>query len=144
MKRLAFIVLFALLLGLSACSGPDEDEIYEITDRFFATQIMSILQEPDSYVGRLVRFEGILLSIFWAPTDETIYSVVRFGDDCCGPTDILGLEVYLNNIPPLPDDTWVEVTGRLEIITVEGYGEVIRINATSMVQSNNPRVTWGW
>ena len=135
MKFLILAFFAALTLGLSGCSdSPEvEREIHEISDRFFSSQMMTIMHEPDDFLGHIIRYEGIFMSMYWESTSEMIYYVVRW-DDCCGRGDVLGLEVYLNDIEPLEDNTWVEITGVLEIVHIAGYGELVRLNAVSLIE----------
>lgn len=146
MKKVLFAVLVVLLLGLVGCSGEEEagsldvadSDIYVITNRFFSQQVWGILQEPDGFVGRTIQYRGIFMSQLWDVTGETFHYVGQAGDDCCAPGESLGFEVYLNNIPPVNDSTWVEITGVLEWYYAHGFGNILRLSATFMEVLEDP------
>jgi len=145
-KKILFPALALLLLVLVGCSGQEEAgseeagsaDVYIITDRFFSQQIMGILQDSDSFVGRTIQYRGMFVSQFWDATGETFHYVGQLGDDCCTPGESLGFEVYLNNIPPVDNETWVEVTGVLEWYDVVGFGPILRLSATYMEVVEDP------
>ena len=133
MYFLLVTVLATLLVGITACSA-DED-IHEITDRFFDIQMTSVLTNPEEYLGRTIRYQGEFWSSFWEPIDCYVYFVVRISDDCCAGNPVLGMSVYLNDIPPaFEEGTWVEVTGVFEEAFIAGVGETVRLNAISIVE----------
>ena len=109
------------------------EDIHIIGDRFFVTQIFEIVFNPEDFLGRTIRYEGMFLSVYWPVTSEYFFLVARPGDDCCGPGDMVGLEVYLNDIPRVDEYTWVEITGVLEEVYAEGHGPILQLNAISMV-----------
>jgi len=136
---LLMTVFLALILGLAGCFGRDledisediDDEyIIEFTDYNFAMQIQEMQMFREEFLGRTIRYEGMFMYSFWE--DETIYFVARADDGCCG---IYGFEVYLNDIPRVEMETWVEVTGVLEEFYIEGVEQAfMRINLTSMIE----------
>ena len=101
--------------GISSGSGEayigDDDDIFVIGERFFVARFFDILFDTDRYVGRTIQYEGMFFTM--ELPEETIHIVARHTDGCCGPS-LIGLEVILGDIPSLPDDAWVEVTGVLE------------------------------
>jgi len=155
MKIIFLSALVVLMLGLYGCAGQDdgvaysyddseinidveadiEVDIYVITNRFFTQQMMEILHEPDAFIGRTIQYSGVFVSQLWG--DEELFYVAQF-DDCCGPSDTLGFEVYLNDIPRVDEFAWVEITGVLENYYVEGYGNILRVNAISMEELDTP------
>ena len=137
---LAMIIFFMFVI--SGCNsagtatdigGISEEDITVIGERFFVMQIQDVFLNPNNYIGSAIRYEGMFFSEFWPPTGETFYMVVRFADDCCGGGGIIGFEVYLGDIQPFPDDTWVEVTGIVELYN-DGYGEFLRLVAVSVIE----------
>ena len=132
MKRLLAIFIIVLLLAicLTACSSDDAD-ILEIGERFFVTQINQIFLDPEAYLGRMVRYEGMF---FRAHLEgEDFYVVIRYTFGCCGNDGMIGFEVVLNGTEPFPDDTWVEVTGVLEEYETQGQAFLV-VNATTVTQ----------
>jgi len=116
--RLLLIVgIFLLIPMISACS--DSDEIEEIREQFFVSQIESIHMNLDRYTGRTLRLEGLFISWHdeWE-TGGTYYFVLRYlSDDCCGQGggSSVGFVLYMGDFEPLPDNAWVQVTGVLEL-----------------------------
>jgi len=135
MKVLIRIFLLAILISaISGCANNIEEvEVYEISNRFFTQQVFSIMHNSDNFLGRTIRYEGVYMPLPCRFTGDNIYFVVQFGDDCCGE-EIVGFEVYLNEIDDIAAFTWVEVTGVLEEIHVAGVGDVLRINVVSMIE----------
>ena len=107
----------------------DDADIYVINEYDFAMQIFGILFDPASFLERTIRFSGEFNIFNWE--DELIYFVGADGDGCCG---MHGFEVYLNDIPPVDEHTWVEVTGVLEEVYEEGMGYFLRLNLVSMIK----------
>ena len=109
-------VSFMMILLLAGCvsgdsnTGSYEENIHVLDERFFAMQVMEIFQNQDDFLGRTIRYEGIFRSFYLPMAGGDIFIVYRYIDGCCGP-EPAGLQVYLNDIEPFPDDTWVEVTG---------------------------------
>ena len=116
MKKIRVVLIcaiFALLPLLSACSS---EEIEHITERFFVQQVSNIMFNLDNYTGRTIQLEGMFFG--WSDyfgAEDVYYFVVRFLSGCCGGGGNVGFEVYMGNFEPFADDTWVSVTGVLEI-----------------------------
>ena len=128
MKKLLFsIVLFSILLIAACTSGAAyealvcnlddwEGSIVDIGERFFAAQIMDILNSSGEYFGRIIRYEGILWRVYWS--GHYHYYVIRFTDGCCGSHyTSIGFELYFDGRMPIPDGAWVEVIGLFEPAT---------------------------
>jgi len=120
MKKLRMLLISLLLvtmplLSLSGCSG--ESDVEMITERFFVQQVSSILQNLDTYTGRTIQLEGMFFS--WGPSapgaDDMYHFVVRFMSGCCGDEGNVGFEVYMGDFESFTDNTWVSVTGVLEL-----------------------------
>ena len=113
MKKSIVLLTAVLLLAafLAGCSD-DNDEIIEVSDRFFINQVMSIIINSDQYLGRTIQYEGV----FWIAEHEGLeyHFALRFIFDCCGNDGFIGFELNLDGIEPLPHDAWVEVVGVLE------------------------------
>jgi len=135
-------LIFVFILTLAAGCGDgnaaengniDELDVVYISERFFVLHTQDIMLNADNYVGRPIRYEGMFFTGVWPPTGEVFYMVVRFADDCCGGGGIIGFEVYLGDIEPFPDDTWVEVTGILERFG-NGEEEMLRLDVITLVE----------
>ena len=127
------LVFSALLLGITGCSG--DDDILEITDRFFDIQMTSIATNPEEYFGRTIRYQGEFWSSFWEPINDYVHFVVRISDDCCAGNPVLGLTVNLNDMQAFEGGTWVEVTGVLEETYIQGVGETRHLDVISITEA---------
>jgi len=136
MKIILFSVMMILLLAGCAESAPGdsgEDNVHTLDERFFGTQILEIFQNQDDFLGRTIRYEGIFSN--FDMLTESVFIVYRYEDGCCGPEPV-GLEVFLDDIAPFPDDTWVEVTGVLS--RFERGGQIgMRLNVTSLIETTD-------
>ena len=132
MKKL--LVLLLAVLFMAGCAGGDD--VVEIEERFFLTQVNHIMRNADEYVGRTIRYEGMFRAFYW-PATGTFHMVHRFTLGCCGNDGITGFEVYLGDIEPFPDDVWVEIVGGLEWYEVDGL-RVLRVVATSITEMDEP------
>lgn len=132
MKRRIIILVTLVVLGLllvGCASNGDSDDVIEIGERFFVTQFEDIVLNANRYLGRTIRYEGAFQSFFWEPTGEQLYFALRFTQGCCSDEPI-GFELYLDDIEPVADNTWVEITGVLE-----EYGEgFLRLQVISLTE----------
>ena len=110
----------------------EEDYILELDGPDFNSQVQGIQMNPEPYLGRTIRFEGMFFTSYWEE-DEAIFLIARgVGGGCCGAH---GFEVYLNDFPRFEDGTWVTVTGVLEEFYVPGtYRYFLRLNVTSLIE----------
>ena len=133
-KILLLFVVVLLLVGCGGGSQVGDEDVVEIRERLFIAQVNDIRINADAYVGRVLRYEGLFQSFVWPGTGQTYYQVIRYAaDDCCGVDGIVGFEVYLGNVAPLPDNSWVEVTGVLEWF--EAGGEAfLRVAIVSLTE----------
>jgi len=130
MKKSLIVLVLILIILLSACSSGEG--IVEIEERFFLTQVNYIRRNADEYVGRTIRYEGMFQTFYW-PTTGEFHMVLRNTLGCCGDDGIVGYEVYLGDIEPLPANTWVEVVGMLEWYEVDGLRQ-LRVVASSITE----------
>ena len=112
MRKTIVACALALAAVLAGCAQ-EADDILVIGDRFFVQQIDDIFINRPQNLGRTIRYEGVFRAMHWAPTDTYHFYVVRYVMSCCG-FHAVGFELLPYNVPPLPDETWVEVTGVLE------------------------------
>ncbi|MCL2425753.1 MAG: hypothetical protein FWD05_05400 [Oscillospiraceae bacterium] len=110
-KILVFVIIVMMFIPL--LSGCSDDSIVEIDERVFLTMVTHIRRNADDYVGRTVHFEGMFQNFYW-PATGPFSMVNRNTWGCCGEDGSIGFDVYLGDMEPLPDNTWVEVYGTFE------------------------------
>lgn len=95
-------------------------DIIEIKEKMFIAQTNDIYFNPEDYLGKTIKYEGIF-SVYEVPeTGAVYYSVFRYGPGCCGVDANAGFEVIWDKEYPKPDD-WVEAVGVLEEYDEDGY-----------------------
>ena len=125
-----FLLIFVVSI-VSGCADNDE-EVHSISNRFFSQEMLVVMLDTENFIGRTISYEGSFMHSTCDITGDAFYYIVQFGDDCCAPGETLGFEVYLNDIPSVAQFTWVEVIGVLEEVSIDGLGDVLRLNAVSM------------
>jgi uncharacterized membrane protein YcgQ (UPF0703/DUF1980 family) len=111
-------------------TGASSGEIVEIKEKMFIAQTNDIYYNPDEYLGKTLKYEGIF-SVYEVPeTGAKYYSVIRFGPGCCGIDANAGFEVAWRNEYPKQDE-WVEVVGELEKYEEDGY-QYLRLDLSSL------------
>ena len=159
MKTLLFSILAASLLLITGCTSNAtqreqwsnldapheripafnledwEGDIVDIEEQLFAAQVTDIMfNSTAQYLGRAIRYEGILWRVYWPPTGRYHYHVIRFTDGCCGVHySSIGFELYLDGAMPIPDGAWVEVIGVLERTRGENSIQHVRLRVASIV-----------
>lgn len=104
----------------NAIIQPPEGDIVEIKEKLFIAQTNDIYLNPEDYLGKTIKYEGIFDSFYYEPAGETYYYVIRYGPGCCGYDANPGFEVAWPGEYPEPND-WVEATGILELYEEDGY-----------------------
>lgn len=94
-------------------AAANEGEMIVIGERFFINEMFEIVLNYQHYLGRVLQFEGVFLNFHW--NNQDFFVVTRFMQGCCDE-EMIGLEVILGDIEPVGDDTWVEVTGVLDVL----------------------------
>jgi len=112
MRKAIVAGALALAVVLASCAR-EADEMLVIGERFFVQQVDDIFINRSQNLGRTIRYEGVFRALHWAPTDTYHFYVVRYVFSCCG-FQAIGFELLPCNVPPLPDQAWVEVTGVIE------------------------------
>ena len=130
MKK-SIVLLVTVLLLLSLLAGCSDEDVIEIGERVFVNQITSIIINSSEYLGRTIQYEGI----FWIADNQGTehHFVLRYQYDCCGNHGVIGFELNLDGLAPLPHDAWVEVVGVLE----ESAGEAlnpVRLRVVSLTE----------
>jgi len=114
---------------LIGCSD-DTPTIFEIKEKMFIAQTNDIYFNPEEYLGKAIKYEGIFCVDEDPETDQKYYTVIRYGPGCCGVDANAGFEVIWNEEYPNQND-WVEVIGVLEEYEYDGY-KYLRLALTSL------------
>ncbi|MDR0524428.1 MAG: metal ABC transporter permease [Spirochaetaceae bacterium] len=111
---------------LGTAKKANSADLIEIKEKMFLAQTNEIYLNPEEYLGKTLKLEGL----FQTQTDYTLkgnpyYFVVRKGPGCCPGLDSssAGFEVLWENPEqpyPNPDD-WVEAVGVLSQYEEDGY-----------------------
>jgi len=148
MKKI--LTIFLALLVLTGCAANEsppssagtntpgtpaylyDEDILEIGERFFLTQMNQIYLNRENYLGRTIRYEGMFYTISWE--DYTYHLVIRHTFGCCGNDGMAGFDVALNGIEPFPDNTWVEVTGVLSEFEFSEWYNMLYVDVATIVE----------
>jgi uncharacterized membrane protein YcgQ (UPF0703/DUF1980 family) len=127
-KLLCTALILFLLCGAGASFAGD---VVEIKEKMFVAQTNDVYLNPDEYLGRTIKLEGMFgLDSEMLPP---IYYVFRYGPGCCGYDANAGFEVvWKDGKAAYPDENdWVEAAGVLE--SYEDDGEpYLRLALTSL------------
>ncbi|MDR2404619.1 MAG: hypothetical protein LBD78_11395 [Spirochaetaceae bacterium] len=99
-------------------------EIIDIKEKLFIAQTNDVYLNPDAYMGKTIRLEGLFKSEFYTDIDTNYCFVLRYGPGCCGNDGSAGFEVAWD--PPFPADypeidDWIEAVGVLKTYDEDGY-----------------------
>ena len=133
-KMLLISVVFAVFtLSCGTVKGDSAEGIaggiVDVSEAMFATQMLQISHNPNDYLGRTIRLEGVYRLSHFGGRD--IHTVFRFGPGCCGPMKEFGFEMIWNSpyedaygenllVFPSPND-WVEAVGVLSYYLFMGF-----------------------
>ncbi|MEA4846980.1 MAG: hypothetical protein VB106_07095 [Clostridiaceae bacterium] len=150
MKKVLILMLACILL-FAGCSGqqepaqaintPDAPEnsspapaespdVIEIKEKMFIAQTNDIYINPEDYLGKTIKYEGIFDSYYYEETNTICYYVIRYGPGCCGYDANAGFEVAWSGDYPEKND-WVEAIGVLEEYEEEG-NKYLRLKLSSL------------
>jgi uncharacterized membrane protein YcgQ (UPF0703/DUF1980 family) len=90
--------------------------VIEIREKMFIGQTNDIYLNPDDYLGKTIKLEGMFKIEDFPWQEKPLYYVLRYGPGCCGYDGSAGFEVLWDNsinrnYPN--DDDWVEAVGIL-------------------------------
>ena len=129
MKKLLFSAVIFCLLSVVGTSFAGD--IVEIKEKMFVAQTNDVYINPDEYLGRTIKLEGMFgLDLEISPP---VYYVFRYGPGCCAYDANAGFEVvWKDEKTAYPNENdWVEATGVLE--SYEDDGEpYLRLALTSL------------
>jgi uncharacterized membrane protein YcgQ (UPF0703/DUF1980 family) len=116
-----------------APANPEKIDL-EIREKLFIAQTNEIYLNPEDYLGKTIRLEGLFKIEAYTGEDKKYCFVLRYGPGCCGNDGSAGFEVAWNSPPAnagvktLPaeplypkEDTWVEAVGLLDTYEEDGY-----------------------
>lgn len=111
---------------------PLVNDIVEIQERLFIAQTNDIYINPEDYLGKTIKYEGIFKSSTWEFEEDskTFYYVIRYGPGCCGYDGEAGFEVMWDWQWPGEDD-WCEAVGVLEAYEENGM-QYLRLSLISL------------
>ncbi|MCL1982344.1 MAG: hypothetical protein FWG53_04530 [Clostridiales bacterium] len=117
-------------------------DAFEIQEQFFIQQFDDIYLNPDDYLGKTIKYEG-LVDMYQDFHDESIthYFIYRMSTGCCAVNPArAGFDIDYNgaeypNGKPGPDD-WVAVEGTLSMFEYEdGVQDFVITDAKLTVKS---------
>lgn len=108
----------------------DNKGVVEIKEKMFIAQTNDIYINPEDYLGKTIKYEGIFDPYEYEETGMTYYYVIRYGPGCCGYDANAGFEVIWSGDYPNIND-WVEVIGVLEEYEEDG-NKYLRLNLSSL------------
>jgi uncharacterized membrane protein YcgQ (UPF0703/DUF1980 family) len=111
--------------ALNAPIARRDGKILHIRDKFFIQQCNDIYLNPDEYIGRTVKLEGIYDEYADEESGETLRYVIRYGPGCCGNDGVAGFEFTYNGEQKPKMDDWIEATGTVDIADPDDYGYVV-------------------
>jgi hypothetical protein len=107
--------------------------LIEIKEKMFIAQTNDVYLNPEDYLGKTIKLEGIFQTQSYSSTESPYYFVIRYGPGCCGNDGNAGFEVMWEQadaIYPTEND-WVEAIGVLGAYEEDGY-PYICINLSSL------------
>ncbi len=88
-------------------------DVIEIKEKMFVAQTNDVYYNPEDYLGKTLKYEGLFDAYDDPSNGQTYYAVIRYGPGCCGIDLNAGFEVLWDREYPTPND-WVEAVGILE------------------------------
>jgi hypothetical protein len=109
--------------------------VIEIREKLFIAQCNDIYLNPDEYIGRRVRIEGMYYE-YVEEGGAVYYSVTRLGPGCCGNDGVAGFEFTCDAPPECEPDDWISVEGVITPYTYDdGYESVVIGDASVTVKT---------
>jgi hypothetical protein len=108
----------------------------EIREKLFIAQTNDVYLNPEDYIGKTIKLEGLFKVAQYAGEEKRYCFVLRYGPGCCGNDGSAGFEVAwgrprydgpgsVKTLPPGPlypkEDAWVEAVGILDTYEEDGY-----------------------
>ena len=105
-------------------------DVIEIKEKMFVAQTNDVYYNPEDYLGKTLKYEGLFDAYDDPSNGQTYYAVIRYGPGCCGIDLNAGFEVKWNDDYPKPND-WVEAVGVLEEYEEDGQ-KYLRLALSSL------------
>ncbi|MDR2419007.1 MAG: hypothetical protein LBD79_08130 [Treponema sp.] len=107
----------------SAGKAKDGSNIVEIKEKMFIAQVNDVYLNPDDYVGKTIKLEGLFMTQDNGTQIPPYYFVIRYGPGCCGNDGNAGFEVIWEKQEPVypRDNEWVEAVGVFGSYEEDGY-----------------------
>jgi hypothetical protein len=99
------------------------NSIVEIKEKMFIAQVNDVYLNPDDYVGKTIKLEGLFMTQDNGSYIPPYYFVIRYGPGCCGNDGNAGFEVIWDKQEPVypQDNEWVEAVGVFGSYEEDGY-----------------------
>jgi zinc transport system permease protein len=107
-------------------SSEAQVETIEIKEKMFIAQTNDVYLNPDEYLGKTIKLEGLFKLEQYTGSNDDHCFVLRYGPGCCGSDGNAGFEVAwdkesgIDKPYPAPD-VWVEAVGTLKHYVEDGY-----------------------
>lgn len=117
-------------------AAPEKIDL-EIREKLFIAQTNDVYLNPEDYMGKTIKLEGLFKVERYAGEEKQYCFVLRYGPGCCGNDGSAGFEVAwgrpqpypgpgsVKTLPPGPlfpqRDAWVEAVGVLDTYEEDGY-----------------------
>jgi uncharacterized membrane protein YcgQ (UPF0703/DUF1980 family) len=107
--------------------------LVEIREKMFIAQTNDVYLNPEEYLGKTIKLEGIFQTQSYSNTESPYYFVIRYGPGCCGNDGNAGFEVMWDQVDAVypGENDWVEAIGVLGAYEEDGY-PYICINLSSL------------
>lgn len=105
-------------------AASDSGNIISLTDANFIVKFSQIHRHIDEYRGKDIELEGFIAHHPLMSEDK--YLVARYAVVCCA-ADAQVLSFAVKGKAPHADDTWVKVTGKLQVEAGNPYLQVIKM-----------------
>ncbi|MDR2525940.1 MAG: hypothetical protein LBC83_07170 [Oscillospiraceae bacterium] len=155
MKRFLLPLLIVCLLLLASCAAGSEPEagetieqnnaaagqVIEIKEKTFVTQTNDIYYNPEAYLGKTIKLEGLFREMTF--DGDTYYTVFRYGPGCCNNDGEVAFEVRWpegGEKPYAKMDDWVEAVGVLEKYEEQG-NPYLRLSLLFLEVKDTPGLT---
>lgn len=119
--------------GLDNENEDVNEEVLEISENFFLTQINDIYTNEEDYLGRKLKYQGILETMDYEEDGQiiNIIYVFRRSPGCCGNDGTAGFEVLWDGELP-SQDSWVEIEGTLITFEDKQGNEFLQLKLDSL------------
>ncbi|MDR1143205.1 MAG: metal ABC transporter permease [Spirochaetaceae bacterium] len=115
-------------------AAAESSGVIEIREKMFIAQVNDVYLNPEDYLGKTIKLEGIFKTDSYVDLSRRFCFVLRNGPGCCGNDGSVGFEIAwpeaagLNSAALLDSghkypgqDQWVEAVGQLAAYEEEGF-----------------------